>query len=389
MSDTIDAAPAAAEPSSAPVDQPQVSTPNPIEGDIPVKEPEAKPEPKPDDKPEPKRSVSDALRKAEADLKAKAEKPDVKAAPDPKAKADPVKTEGPARDETGKFAAREPAQGTEAPKEGETPAKPAEQAEKPASQFRDPPKRFSDDAKAAWETAPEPVKAEVHRAVRELESGLEKYRTEYEPLKPYNDLAKQHGTSIKDALDRYTGLERMLGSPDQNQKLAGLQQVFDYAGISPRQFAAQIMGQTPEQGAVQQDQTLRELRQEIASLKQQLGGVSTNMQQRQEQEVLSKIQQFAADKPRFDELSEDIAFFLKSGRTQDLQEAYQLAERLNRAPAPQSPPAQTRIEPTPEAQTLKGSKSVSGAPSLGASPAKGQPSSSIKEALKRAAAHVG
>jgi len=392
MSDTIDAAPAAAEPSNAPVDQAPVQTPNPVEAELPVKEPEAKPEPKADEKgqdkePAPKRSVSDALKKAEADLREKATKPETDK-PEAKDKAKPVETEARQRDDTGKFAAKEPVEGQDKPKEATETAKAADTPDKQSAPFRDPPKRFSEDAKAAWETAPDPVKAEVHRAMRELEGGIEKYRAEYEPIKPYADLAKQHGTSVKDALDRYTGLEKMLGSQDQNEKFAGLQQVFDYAGINPREFAAQLMGQTPEQGAVQQDNTIRELRQELAAIKQQLGGVSTSMQERQQQEVLSSVQQFAADKPRFDELAEDIVFFLTSGRTQDLQEAYQLAERLNPAPAPQPALAQTQPEPTPEAHTLKGSKSVSGAPSNGASRPNAQPSSSIKEALKRAAAQA-
>lgn len=402
MSDTIDAATAAAEQSSAPIDPNAVSTPNPVEGDIPVKEPvdkDVKPDAKDDAKPERSSSVRDALKKADAELRAKAEKADtpdpkaLKAAPEkavePKDKAKAAEAEAPKRGEDGKFAAKEPAQAVEKAATAQEPQGSTEPADKTAQTLREAPKRFDDAAKAEWEKAPEAVRGATQRVIRELESGLEKYRADYEPIKAYNELAKQHGTSIKDALDRYTGLERMLGSQNQQEKLAGIQQVFDYAGINLREFAAHVAGQTPEQGAVQQEAMLRELRQEIAGLKQQLGGVSTDMQQRQEQEVLSQIQQFAADKPRFDEIAEDIAFFLQSGKAQNLQDAYELAERLNPAPAQAIAPAQTRSDPiTPEAQTLKGSKSVSGAPSAGASPARAQSSSSIKEALKRAAAQV-
>lgn len=399
MSDTIDAAPAAAEQSSAPVDPAAVSTPNPVEGDIPVKEPvekAAKLEPKDEAKPERSASVREALKKADADLRAKSDKADPKALKDapektaePKDKTKPVDAEAPKRGDDGKFTPKEPAQAAGKPATAQEPQKEADTPDKAAQTLREAPKRFDDAAKAEWEKAPEAVRGATQRVIRELESGIEKYRADYEPIKAYNDLAKQHGTSIKDALDRYTGLEKMLGSQNQQEKLAGIQQVFDYAGINLREFAAHIAGQTPEQGAAQQEATLRELRQEIAGLKQQLGGVSTNMQQRQEQEVLTQIQQFAADKPRFDEIAEDIAFFLQSGKAQSLQDAYELAERLNPAPATAIAPAQTRSDPiTPEAQTLKGSKSVSGAPSAGASPAKAQSSSSIKEALKRAAAQV-
>jgi hypothetical protein len=45
------------------------------------------------------------------------------------------------------------------------------------------------------------------------------------------------------------------------------------------------------------------------------------------------VTKFAAEHPRFEELADDIAFFLTSGRTKDIAEAYTLAERLNPAPA--------------------------------------------------------
>jgi hypothetical protein len=45
------------------------------------------------------------------------------------------------------------------------------------------------------------------------------------------------------------------------------------------------------------------------------------------------VTKFAAAHPRFEELSEDIVFFLDTGRANDLAEAYGLAERFNLAPS--------------------------------------------------------
>jgi hypothetical protein len=45
------------------------------------------------------------------------------------------------------------------------------------------------------------------------------------------------------------------------------------------------------------------------------------------------VTKFAAAHPRFEELSEDIAFFLDTGRANDVAEAYKLAERINPAPS--------------------------------------------------------
>lgn len=78
------------------------------------------------------------------------------------------------------------------------------------------------------------------------------------------------------------------------------------AGLSLLDVAAKVLGRPPDQGQSVTDSTT---------------------------EAVTK---FAAENPRFEELSDDIAFFLKSGRTKDLAEAYRLAERLNPVPASHS-----------------------------------------------------
>src|SRR6185312_10569451 len=125
-------------------------------------------------------------------------------------------------------------------------------------------------------------------------------------------------------------------------------------------------------------------RMELAAIKEQVGGVTGHIQQQQEATVMSQIEAFTKDHPRFDELSDDIAFFLQHKRANDLQEAYELAERLK--PAPVKASLSPVIPEQPEAHTLRGQKSVAGSPSAGSSPAKGKPSPSIKEALQRALA---
>jgi len=274
--------------------------------------------------------------------------------------------------------------------------------EKPATNFTEPPNRFSADAKSAWKDAPEPVRAEIHRAVKELESGIEKYREDnaaFEPIREYDKLAKEHGTTVVEALDRYTNLERMLNGEG---KLTAIQDIMSYAGVSPQDFALQILQQsgaagdlTPEQMeqvrvSGQQDDIIRGLRNELAALKQEITGVSTTVQQQKDAEIERQVIEFAADKPRFDELSEDIKFFIESGRTQDLAEAYDLAERLNPAPAAPAP-ATAEVEaeePEAEAQT-KASLSVTGAPSSGSNPVNRKPPSSAGESVSRAFATLG
>lgn len=378
MSD-IDAGGAVAPVDSAPVSAPEseaVVTPNPVST-------EREPSPEPA-KAEPEKPLSarEALAKA-------AEK--VSATEKPADKATPVKTEGPARDDTGKFA----------PKEGET-AKAAEPAKAPeatkaapvATQpASDAPARFSADAKAAWATTPDPVKAETARAIKEMEAGIEKHRqtvAEYEPVRRFADMAKQSGTTLDAALERYTNLENIL----RQDPIRGLNAVCENMGLSLRDVAAHILGQSPEQNASQQDATIRELKAQIAGLTEQVGGVTQTFTKQRENQTVEQIAAFAAqpEHARFEELADDIAFFLKSGKTNDLAEAYKLAERLNPAPAAAfAPEPEPNPAPAPDltAQTRKGSLSITGAPSPGSDPANRQPSSSIKDALRKAIAQAG
>lgn len=378
MTDQTGAAPAAAEPIAAPVAatiEAPVTPPNPVESSGPEKAPEPVVE-------KPSATVKDAIAKAEAKLKEEpkdAPKP-VESKIDAKAEAKP---EPKPRDETGKFAPKTPQEIQQAAPVEQKQAPVTEQPAKP-TQFSEAPKRFSDDAKSAWQTAPEPVRAEIHRAVKELETGLNQYKEVVEPLKPYLQLAQQHNTTIDKALANYVGLERALMSQDMGHKNAALADVFQRAGINPRDWAAQLLGQTPDQVQSQQDSTINELRQHIARLEQQVGGVTQTFQQQREQSTLAEINKFAEANPRFEELADDIAFFMKSGRASDLSEAYQLAERLNPAPVKASP-QEPVIPAIPADAHTKGSKSISGSPSPGSSPAaKRAPSSSIRDALKTA-----
>ncbi|MES0128595.1 hypothetical protein [Mesorhizobium sp. M0029] len=278
------------------------------------------------------------------------------------------------------------------------PAKPAETAKtesgKTQTSHAEAPARFKSDAAAMaeWEKAPDPVKAAVHRSIRELEAGIEKHRVpaeEFEKVRDFHELATKNNTTMRDAMTRYTNLERTLLS----DPLKGIEAVCDYAGISLRQLAAHVMGQKPDEVQGQNDATIQQLKREIETLKHSVGGVTSTMQQQHVATIDAQVQKFAADNPRFEDLAEDIAFFLKSGKTADLAEAYKLAEMLNPDPAAStttvSAAPQTRTAQDPQAQTLKGQKSITGAPSAGSDPATKRASTSIKDSLRRAVSQIG
>lgn len=273
---------------------------------------------------------------------------------------------GPARGPDGKFAPKE--------------AKPEQAAEPKADDkpnTAEPPSRIAANAKADWSKAPESIRAEFHRAVKEMEQGIEQYREQADrvkPLEPFYQMAEQSGVKLEDALGRYVNLENML----RKDPARGLQEVARNMGMAPQQAAALLTGQQPGQ-VDPRDRELMDLRQQVQQLSQGYGQVQQTFQQQREQQVMGQIESFAAEHPRFNELADDIAKMLDTGFANDLADAYEKADRLKPAPAPQPQAA-----PTAPAQTRQ-PKSLTGAPSPGSNPkANRAPSKSPREALSRA-----
>ena len=346
--------------------------------DLPV-EPTDDPSPTP---PAPPESAADAVDRAFAEVEAAENPAHISGTPGkveaPTDVREPAKTPAPVSDRNpdGTFKAKEvdPA----------TPVDPAKEPAKPLANFTEAPPRFSSDAKAAWKDAPEPVRAEIHRAVTEMETGIERYRTEAEafaPLKEYDTLAKQHGTSINEALDRYTALEKGLASPNPTESI---REVLRYANLSAVDFAKGVLQaagmsvgpsdpNNPAPANDRQGQIMEQLYNKIDQLEHQIGSMGASVQEQQNNVAMSAIAEFAVDHPRLDELSGEIVSMLKTGFAQDLPEAYEKAARLNPLPTPPVP--------DPEAQNLKGQLSISGAPSSGSDPTNKKVPSSPKEAV--------
>ena len=315
----------------------------------------------------------------------------------------------PSRDQTGKFAKGEAAADPKAagsqttdPKTAERPA-PKVDASVPHAQA---PARFSPDAKAEWDKLPESVKAETHRALRELEQGHGKYKesaTRYETsYKEFDALAKQFNADPKKVLQEYVGIDRLLGE----NFVGGLQRIAENKGVDLKEVARQILGadaqrpsaqQQPGQGQPQAGQfppeaaaVIRNLQQTVQRLEQQVTGVTSHVSEQArssaERAAMSEVEAFAANRPYFNELSEQIAAHITNDGL-SLEQAYDtafnnaqaMARSLGFIPQPAAASAADL-----EAQTLKGRKSIAGAPSAGSSPAAHKPSSSIRDALRKA-----
>ncbi len=350
-----------------------------IASDPPLGEPEA---------PKSAREIMDAeLSKIEA---AKDEEPKPKA----EAKAAPVKAkEEPAPVEKPVVAKSDGVKPAAAP--GEQVAKPSE------GKAPEPPARFMPAEKELWRHVPNQLKSAVARIEREYAAEAEQYQASrqfHEELREYDELAKTHNTTVKEALASYVGFEqsfakdpegtlpRLLQRVNMNPMQAVLA-ILKSAGATPQQFAEHVR-LNPGQYQGQAMQPMRQPAQpapdpmasrayeEVQELKHHLV----------RQEVLTNVvDPFRAEHPRFDELQEDIAFFLNSGKIPDsmddferLAAAYDMADRINPASyrdEPQAEPAQ----PTALVNPVAGKKSIRGAPTGGKAPAMRTPS--IRDAL--------
>ncbi|MEM6833293.1 MAG: hypothetical protein AAF562_06680 [Pseudomonadota bacterium] len=262
-------------------------------------------------------------------------------------------------------------------KNGNEQEKPQEIAAKLEDQpsIMDAPSRFSADAKAAWAEAPDAVKGEIHRAVRELESGLQQKDAQLAPLKPFFEMAEQHNTDVQTALGNYVRMEQLLAKDMK----AGFEALAQNFGMTVEDMVAKATG--GQSTSPDKDRHIATLTATVQQLQQQVSGVQQTQKTAQETQIMQQINAFAADKPAFDLLENDIAALLTQNEGMTLEQAYEEAlanaQKLMTVLSPQPNPA-----PTPQQRPAR---SVTGAPtSTGSNPAARKPSANRGEAISRA-----
>lgn len=378
------AAEAAPAPQQVPVDTATPNTPTPVERSTPV---EPKPEPAPEvKKPDLDTAIKTAFERSKADKEAKEAGKPAASAPEPKET--PEAKAARERQPDGKFA---PAPGKEPKEPSAPPAEPADgsgqdgKADAKPSEGKDytkPPAHFLPRAKEAWASASPDVQSEVHRMAANYEKGLAEHKESHEfrkELREFEDLARNAGTTVKGALSNYVAIDNLLKS----NPVAGVERILSSIGITPQQYAQHVLGQEQQRQQNPQAAQSNQLTQTVQQLTQKLQEMEQRDLQRQQQEAEAKqlaeienrfITPFKEDHPRYDELQEDIAFFLNSGKIpsnlsehERLAAAYDMAERINPAPkfAASSEPGTPAFAP----RTLdpSGQKSVTGSPTPGLS----------------------
>lgn len=351
----------------------QVELPKPQENLIPEADEPKSPDAKRSDSV--RKAIDEALDEPK-DAKKSDDDPKVEDKPAKKAKAEPkpeAKGDDAPEDADKAPAVSDSEPSDDEPDDTDTPKK--------ATAYKEPPSGFDEAAKKEWEAVPEGVRGAVHRRVQELESGIHKHKQDaeqFEGVRQYAEMAKQSGTDLPAALGRYTQMEQLL----RQNPLQGLQMVVanldlkkaDGTPVTLQDVAANIMGQSPDQAASQQEATINQLTQQVQSLTQQLGGFSKHVEQQQEQQKVTAAESewatFQRDHPRAAELEKDMAQALQMQNpdaypslTERMRHAYAVAESLNPTVAHTDTPPLAQTQPKPKVANPAGQKSISGAPS--------------------------
>jgi hypothetical protein len=230
--------------------------------------------------------------------------------------------------------------------------------------YRDPPPRMGEHAKQEWAAAPESVRGEVHRMHQEFGEAFKRYRADTETMntiRPFHQMATQHGTTLERALTNYVSMEQKLRS----DVIGGLDVIVnnlnlrtpDGRKLGLRDVAYHILNQSPDQHRIVQNSNAQTaMSAQIGQLHQIVSSLAQNQQQMHHREQFvqtrSAVDKYADTHPRFDELGDLIEQELRYGF--DLDTAYRRAELLR----PATHAAQTR---NPPAQT-RSDKSIHGAP---------------------------
>lgn len=258
--------------------------------------------------------------------------------------------DGPARDEHGRFTARQKEPEAAGKPDTETAETPDETEREPQQQpAAGPPPSWSVKSKAAWDALPAEVRADIAKREGEVAQGLAALR-DYKDLKPYADLARQHNTTISESLKRYVGMEQLL-SRDLG---AGLAQITQNFGLSQPQAAqlfaslAQRFGNAQRQGGAGNGHTssqadpldgllrpfLAPLEQRIATLTQSLESRAAADRNATAQTLDKAIEQFSANPENrfYPDLEETMTRLFETGQVPltgdhvgDLRKAYETA----------------------------------------------------------------
>ncbi len=266
----------------------------------------------------------EALEAAMAEVEAKQEPvvdPAEPAKVDPPAEPVEEPTDGRARDDQGRFAAKtDPVE----PAKVDEPVKTDPVVEKPARKL---PSTWRASLDPKFQTLDDEVVAEIERREADAFKGIEQYRSKAQradaferAIQPFMATIQSQGVPPEQAIQGLLTVDHRLryGTPqDKMQTFANLAQSY---GVDLSQLA---------QGMPAVDPQMQQMEQRYAQLYNQLQAQQQAQQQRDNQMLMTELSSFAKSNKYFDHVREDMAALLQAGRASSLDEAYDRAVWAN------------------------------------------------------------
>jgi hypothetical protein len=277
-----------------------------------------------------------------------------------------------------------------------------------------PPGGWSPKSKSEWDKLPEHIRADIAKREKEVADGFAQYEGMRE-LRPYVEMARGQGQTLKQALDRYVGIENALRTP---QALQAILHIAGNAGYSPQRLVQELapqLGLSPgqQQGNYQDQgaqppfdpsmlqQHLNPLMQEVSQLKSLYQQQSEAQRAREMSTIGTVLERFKSDpahryyenvEPQMTQLFERGVVTRTGDYAADLKTAYDMACRLDpeiselllneRIAKTEAARIQTEKETAEKARLA--SRSITGSPSSAPSRDGGEGGDSIEDDVRRA-----
>jgi len=182
------------------------------------------------------------------------------------------------------------------------------------------PSSWKKDISEKWSELPPEVRAEIHRRESDYHKGIEQYKqaaeqAEYlqQAIAPYMQNIQASGVPPAQALQHLLGVEHTLRNGTAEQKTRLIAEIARDYGIDLEDITPAPPLDPQVQQLIQQNRHLQQFQQTV--------------QQQQQSAVKSEIERFR-DNPEnvhFEEVREDMAVLLETGRAANLQDAYDMA----------------------------------------------------------------
>lgn len=304
------------------------------------------------------------------------------------------------RDEQGKFKAAADKAPAEPVSEPVTAVEANPQPETPAEPIRVPPSlpaalkaKFA-ELSPEWREAFHKRDEDVNAAKAQWDTKAARLNRYDEILAPHKDAWAVQGLEDHQAVARLVAAEKVL----RETPAQGILYLAQSYGVDLRSLVGQQGQAQPQAQAATADPRYDELQSTVRTLQEALDQQKQSASQAQQAQALATINQFASDPANlyFENVKDDVALLLESGRAQTLKDAYEMAIWANPETRPllmaqqaqeQQAAAQAKAKEdaakAKAAQAKASSGSVTGAPTPGAAPPVA-PKDSLREEITAA-----